>query len=188
MKKLLFLGSILMVGAISFGASINEIVDNNGKGSLGLIAKGSSIDITNKVVLEIIPTVSAGTDGTSLEFNFGDMIPGDSAVVTGKFTARVLNNKQPVSIKDKLTAEIKDDSRTSGQLKNTLGNVVGTIVYEKAGSSGFIDTDTTYEGTITSKVNINKDNNAKGTFLDNGAYVKISVNSLQISAPEPEAP
>lgn len=192
MKKLLLLGAMLILGAVSFGDSINEIEvgadsKGTGKGSLGLVARGSAVDIASKVVLEIIPTVNAGIDGTSLEFNFGDMLPGDSAVHTGKFTARVLNNKVPVSIGDKLTTEVVDTGRTSNELKNTTGDVVGKIKYEKAGSSGFIDTDKTYEGVITSQINLNQDDKTKGTFYDTGAYVKISVNDLSISTPQPEA-
>lgn len=192
MKKLLLLGAMLILGAVSFGDSINEIEvgadgKGTGKGSLGLVARGSAVDIANKVVLEIIPTVNAGIDGTSLEFNFGDMLPGDSAIHTGKFTARVLNNKVPVSIGDKLTTEIVDNGRTSNDLKNTMGVVVGKIKYEKTGASGFIDTDKTYEGVITSKINLNNTETTTGTFYDTGAYVKISVNDLSISTPQPEA-
>lgn len=188
MKKLLLLGAMLILGAVSFGDSINEIEvgadgKGTGKGSLGLVARGSVVDIASKVVLEIIPTVNAGIDGTSLEFNFGDMLPGDSAVHTGKFTARVLNNKVPVSIGDKLTTEVVDNGRTSNELKNTTGDVVGKIKYEKAGSSGFIDTDKTYEGVITSQINLNQDDKTKGTFYDTGAYVKINVNALEITTP-----
>lgn len=187
MKKLLLLGAMLILGAVSFGDSVNELevtgTTGTGKGSLGLVARGSAVDIASKVVLEIIPTVNAGIDGTSLEFNFGDMLPGDSAVHTGKFIARVLNNKVPVSIGDKLTTEVVDTGRTSNELKNTMGDVVGKIKYEKAGSSGFIDTDKTYEGVITSKINLNQDDKTKGTFYDTGAYVKISVNDLSISTP-----
>lgn len=188
MKKLLLLGAMLILGAVSFGDSVNEIeVGTNGKGtgkgSLGLVARGSAVDIANKVVLEIIPTVNAGIDGTSLEFNFGDMLPGDSAIHTGKFTARVLNNKEAVKIPaNKLTTAIVD-TRSDSTLKNTMGVTVGKIKYEKAGSSGFIDTDKTYEGVITSKINLNKDENTTGTFYDTGAYVKISVNDLNISTP-----
>lgn len=185
MKKLLLLGAMLILGAVSFGDSVNEIeVGTNGKGtgkgSLGLVARGSAVDIANKVVLEIIPTVNAGIDGTSLEFNFGDMLPGDSAVHTGKFTARVLNNKVPVNINGKLTTEVKE---VSNDLKNTMGVVVGKIKYEKTGASGFIDTDKTYEGVITSKINLNNTETTTGTFYDTGAYVKISVNALEITTP-----
>ena len=191
MKKLLLLGAMLILGAVSFGDSINEIevsgTTGTGKGSLGLVARGSAVDIANKVVLEIIPTVNAGIDGTSLEFNFGDMLPGDSAIHTGKFTARVLNNKEAVKIPaGKLTTTIVDN-RSDSALKNTMGVVVGKIKYEKAGSSGFIDTDKTYEGVITSKINLNNTETTTGTFYDTGAYVKISVNDLSISTPQPEA-
>lgn len=185
MKKLLLLGAILMLGSFAYGSSVNEINGTEGRGSLGLITTGSAMDVTNSVVLEVRPTLSAGIDGNSLEFNFGDLLPGASEVRTGKFKAQVLNKGVPVvlsnnTLKVNVMGNNGAEMEAQQDLKNTAGVAVGKILYSKAGGSGFIDTGKTYEGIITSAVNINSDENAQGTFSDSGAFVKIQVNQLEI--------
>lgn len=185
MKKLLLLGAILMLGSFAYGSSVNEINGTEGRGSLGLITTGSAMDVTNSVVLEVRPTLSAGIDGNSLEFNFGDLLPGASEVRTGKFKAQVLNKGVPVVLDNNtLNVTVKGADGTNmtqqQELKNTAGVAVGKILYSKAGGSGFIDTGKTYEGIITSAVNIDNKKEAQGTFADNGAFVKIQVTQLEI--------
>lgn len=191
MKKFLLIGAMLILGATSFSSVISEIEEStnkgSGKGSLGLITRGNSVDIANDVYLEIIPTVSAGPDRNSLEFNFGDLTPTSSAVLTGKFTAQVLNKTVPVKLSDStITVEVKDD-REHKKLKNTAGATVGTIEYTKAASSGLVNSDLTYNGVITSRVNIGAKVTGndevitpEGTFLDTGAYVKVTINNLEL--------
>lgn len=191
MKKLLLLGAILMLGSFAYGSSINEINGKEGRGSLGLITTGSAMDITNEVVLEVKPTLSAGIDGNSLDFNFRDLLPGSSEMRTGKFTAQVLSKGVPIVLSNNtLNVSVKDsngaDMTTQQDLKNTAGVTVGKILYSKAGGSGFIDTGKTYEGIITSTVNIDNKKEAQGTFKDMGAFVKIQVTQLEIPiAPAP---
>lgn len=100
MKKLLAMGALLVVASTSFGAVttvLSKTDDSSGKYSghadLPISVKGKVIDLTGKYALVVTPITTAGADGASLEFDFGDLIPGTENVQqTGKFKAEIFGN------------------------------------------------------------------------------------------------
>lgn len=216
MKKLLLLGAMLIVGATSFGYVV-ELGDTpsegksetyNGSGNLELRSRGNIIDPTNKVLLVVKPTISAGPDNTSLEFNFGRMTVSDSKSMVGEFTAEVFKGGggpslelTPVPLQDSnMVVNINGNSSTvSGQqtqvkkelyssIQDSSGErkEIGTVVYTINPSSG-VQGKYTYRGRLTTEVTLGQKTTgdiisdiATGTFVDNSAYVYVGVKNLEV--------
>ncbi|MCI6152123.1 MAG: hypothetical protein MR673_03225 [Fusobacterium perfoetens] len=197
MKKLL-LGALLIVGATSFGAVSSELKDTSpgtnvysGSGSLGLVSRGEVVDATGKIMLIITPTVSAGADGTSLAFEHGQILTGNSSELTGKFEAKVVtgaNNEIVPITKDNLTVQLSVGSQnnvTQGTYSTEVELVTGdtngtsepTLAYQLTNDSGLQGN--IYRGTILSKV---KANDKVGTFLDRSGKIEVTVTDLSATA------
>ena len=191
MKKLLLLGAMLILGATSFGYTI-ELGDTpaegsekkyTGSGNLELRSRGNIIDPTNKVLLVVKPTISAGADGTSLEFDFGRMTKKQSKSMVGEFTAEVFKGGAsagaaltPVPLgDDNMVVNINGNGNTDASANQTLkkelysstrisaedatnGNrkEIGTVIYTINPSSG-VQEGYTYRGRLTTEVTIGVD-------------------------------
>ena len=96
MKKILLLGALLILGTVSFGKT--EVLQGvtadgettySGNTSLQLISEGNAVAVVNNVWLEIMPMMSKGPNGASIEFDFGELQKGQVAVTEGSFYAEV---------------------------------------------------------------------------------------------------
>lgn len=92
MKKMLLIGAMLVLGATSFAQRVADLNPADSKYSggtkLDVLVKGEVVD-SNKNILVITPITNAGADGTTIEFNFGEMKLNSSATMVGKFKAEV---------------------------------------------------------------------------------------------------
>lgn len=216
MKKLLLLGAVLIVGVTSFGYVV-ELGDSptereetyNGSGNLELRSRGNIIDPTNKVLLVVKPTISAGPDNTSLEFNFGRMTVSDSKSMVGEFTAEVFKGGgssslelTPVPLQDSnmvvningsnstgagQQTQVKKELYSSTQDSSGERKEIGTVVYTINPSSG-VQGKYTYRGRLTTEVTLGQKKGgegisdvATGTFTDNSAYIYVGIKDLTIN-------
>lgn len=210
MKKLLLLGAMLIASASSYALTVKlEGVDvgdpdptakvYNGSANLPLRSKGNIIDPTNKMLLVVKPTVSAGADGGSLEFDFGRMTKDTTKSLVGKFTAEVFKGGDsadnigqegfytPIKLTDDnivVNLNGKMDGTQTKTLKNPLysstmdnGNrkEIGNIAYTIAPSSG-VQGNYVYEGILNTEVTLGKDS------IDGTAIPDVSTGSFTDSS------
>lgn len=202
MKKMLLIGAMLVLGATSFAERIADLGDGTsaatGGTKLDVVTRGEVVDGTKKHLLIITPTVSAGADGTSLEFDFGNMKKGSSSTLTGKFTAVVqkkgttdlipltgstitvaINGGTAIGGDDKrkqfdlMSAEVD----TNGAQKN-LGSLVYELGQGSEGTNGLINADKTYEGKVSATVSLDKTNT--GNFYHNGGRIDFSISNIKL--------
>lgn len=196
MKKMLFIGAMLIVGITAFGGRIVDLGPSpsgnsstvSGDASLGIMAKGEVVDESTSVLLIVKPTLSAGDDDASLHFRFGDIKSGSSKAVDGEFTVEVLSKGEPVPMADSLTVTLKNEggedisnktvellktNAPNGDLENKMGTLQYSLTEEKENSNKL------YTGKIVSNVKL--DQGKTGSFSDNSCYVDISLNNLTIS-------
>lgn len=177
MKKLLLIGAMLIVGATSFSAVVEELkLGSNskysGNGLLPVNSTGKILDPTGRAMLVINPLSSAGPDGESILFNFGSVGRGRVVKQVGTFTAEVLTGKAatdpsttpPTIIKSDLKGKIEVKlSRNGGEGSNKINkftvkapdateqekmkNLVD-LSYELTGTSGLSGDGKTYNGEI----------------------------------------
>lgn len=203
MKKLLFMGALLIVGATAFGAVSAEFSGNTGgtisQGSatanLRLASRGTVIDTTDKAVLVVTPTVNAGADGETLSFDFSSVVKNAALPQTleGKFTVEIFANNEKVPFE---TAEIDVslamvdgtklandtiirgiklyDAATAG----TAGSD-GAVTGKEIGSLGYTlsgvqTNDMTYTGTVNASVMATE----SGSFNDKSAMVTVAVTNF----------
>lgn len=200
MKKLLFMGALLIVGATSFGAVSAEFSDNTGgnisQGSatanLRLASRGTVIDTTNKAILVVTPTVNAGSDGESLSFDFSSIVKGAEVPQTleGKFTVEIWANDKKVSfgaaevdaslsMVDGFTAPTNVQNTAIRGIKlydaadgtQATGKEIGTLSYIL---SAVQTNDMTYTGTINASVKATE----TGSFNDKSAMVTVAVTNF----------
>lgn len=193
MKKMLFIGAMLIVGMTAFGGKSADLGPSTGPGpvsgdtSLGITTRGEVIDGTNRVMLVVKPTLNAGSDGTSIEFKYGDMKQGTSKEIPGEFTVEILKNNEPVPLgANEASKELAVDIY-KGSTKYTLGDEiqlnktnttdkVGTLTYNL--TSERENQNKKYIGKITSNIKLEK--NANGSFSNNEYHAKIVVSNLTI--------
>lgn len=213
MRKLLMIGSILILGMTAFAGVESDLIDINAKykGSARMTvgSRGIATDGTTTGTLIVTPTLNGGVDGNSLEFNFGDLIRNTTHTSMARFKAEVVNDKgelatlsktgkapgtvesfvtvglETVTMNDGGTAAItsKNDKIDAISLKNTQNQVLGTLAYEIT-SKKLNNSDKTFEAEIVSTVTVNDQGNT-GNFDDNSARVKIAVNFGE-NAPFPQ--
>lgn len=200
MKKILFIGAMLIVGMTAFGGRGVIIGDSSqdgpysGDASLGITTKGEVVDETQNILLVVKPTISAGDDETSLHFRFGDMKAGTGKDIDGEFTVEVLKNGNPVSMNKKggasaLTVEltggtvVEDGTVTNGakaistDLKTSDGEQtpIGKLRYtltEKSENSNKL-----YTGKVVSNVTLNT--GATGSFKNDACNLTIKIDALE---------
>lgn len=199
MRKLLIIGSILIVGLTTFAGVSTELIKTgqtgqekyNGVAKMNVGSRGIATDGTGSGTLIVTPTINGSVDGTALQFNFKDLVAGMTQKTTARFKAEVINDQgQFADLNDKVTlalqtVQIADGSQTinplvkaidlTANIDNNPNAVYGKLAYEitdqKVNNSG-----KTFEGEIVSTVSINKDTKFTGNFEDNSARVKVAVN------------
>jgi hypothetical protein len=207
MKKLLMIGSILILGMTAF-AGVEADLSNggsgttyNGKARMSIGSRGIATDGTTNGTLIVTPTINGGGDGTSLEFNFGDLKRDDVRKVMGRFKAEVVNhegklatltmNNVDVTL-EQVTMQTDGGSKITNlaapiDLNNAAGNKLGTLFYEITNTK-LNNSDKTYEADIVSTVEISGDRKNPqspvyytGTFDNNTVRAKIAVKNLDLS-------
>lgn len=221
MKKLLLMGAMLIVaGATSYGSILAKLegtdvpaqqpekVAYNGSANLPLRSRGSIINPVNRVILVVKPTVSAGPDGGSLEFNFGQLTKTDTKSMTGKFTAEVFKGGSsptaamtPVKLTDtNMVVNLNGNGSTTGGQNQTVKRPlyssvvtsknpteIGMINYTLAASNG-VQGNYTYQGTLVSEVTLGTKTDGTdissqvvaGSFLDNSTYIYVGVKDVVV--------
>ncbi len=207
MKKMLLIGAMLILGAVSFGKDYilqeTSPKEYDGKATMKLIVDGKAISPVEGAYLEIVPVMSKGPNGTSLEFRFGDLRPGEVAVTEGSFYAEVkeYTTKQQgggldenklkftsvatsnagmtagqiyVGLKQGASYANKQDSNVSVAAS---GKKDATITYELLGTSGLTGNNDRYEGYIKSTVAV-ADDATTGDFYDTGVALVVKVHEL----------
>lgn len=207
MKKILLIGAMLVLGAVSFGKDYilqeTSTKTYDGKATMKLIVDGKAISPVAGAYLEIVPVMSKGPNGTSMEFRFGDLKPGEVAVTEGsfyaevkeytpkqqgggldenklKFTSVATNNTGMkageiyVGLKKGTNYANKQDSSVSVAAS---GKADATITYELLGTSGLTGNNDRYEGYIKSTVAVAKAATT-GDFYDTGVALVVKVHEL----------
>lgn len=201
MKKLLMIGSILILGMTAF-AGVEADLNNggsgtiyNGKARMSIGSRGFATDGATNGTLIVTPTLNGGGDGTSLEFSFGDLKRGDERKVTGRFKAEVVNQDGKLATLTMDNIDVTLQTVTIGNagattienlttpitLNNAAGQKLGTLFYEVTNNK-LNNSDRTYEADIISTVTIDKTTTHTGTFDNNTVRAKIAVTGL--TAPE----
>lgn len=214
MKKL-FLLALVAVSISSYGEVISILEKGSGEkysgsGSLTLTSRGEIVNVQDKLYLKLTPTASAGPDMTSLEFNFGQLKAGSTGNVTGKFKAEVFKgaktlpgedtpikltqNNIEVGFFDSSLGAISDEDNISTDIlvKDTTDDAVpgtplkiGTLQYSLSEGSGLNNNNYTYVGEIVAEVQIEKNVDYTGLFIDKGAKIQVEVK--EITDPSPAA-
>lgn len=199
MKKMLFIGAMLVVGMTAFGGRVVELGDTptdtttmSGGTSLGIIARGDVVDETQSVLLVVKPTISGGNDEASLHFRFGDIKAGSGKNVDGEFTVEVLNKGVPVAkMTDSLHVNLRAAGEQPGETSQkelrdlTLVKTNGTTPNDDMGTLSYTLTELKendgklYTGRIVSNVTI--DAGKSGAFSDSSAYVDIQLKNLTVT-------
>lgn len=181
MKKL-FLTTMLIVGATSFGAVVKPVNQSVGTTDalLPLIVTGNIIEPTD-LMLEVTPALNAGADGKSLSYDFGDLIKGTSKqTLRGTFIARLLTqtNKESYFIEKPKYSIVKAVDGTSADegvgTPKTLDNGV-TLTYGLAQPDGEAGVKVN-RGTVVVSADASGATTS-GLFTDTGLSVKISVTN-----------
>lgn len=206
MKKLLMIGAILVLGATSF-AGVEVELNNTGGSNYSGIGKmtvgstGYAVEGANTGTLIVTPTMSEGADGTSLEFNFGNLVKGATGTANGRFKAEIVKEEGVVlPLDNKVSAKLqiigigtdggiavtdKADKIENIQLKGgNSDDAFGTLSYEltnkRENNAG-----KTYEAEVITTVKINDDAKYVGTFSDKTARVLVEVKGWKDTTVNP---
>lgn len=208
MKKLLLLGALLVVGATSFSAIASPTPDTDQTASFGdgasattksvglnLITRGDVIAPQDgEFMLVISPTVNGGTDGKSIEFNFQNLIPGETRKVQGGFEAKIIEgaagagNDTDVKLTDEQKATFSTLFSVNGTEKDTQSiklAVNDTTTKAKLGdltysvSSSFAGDSIRYVGVVEAEVAV-LGNASAGSFMNSEADVVVKVTDLTL--------
>lgn len=202
MKKLLFVGALLIVGATAFGAVTQELrsaanienltgSDLIGEATLRLTTRGTVIDPTGKAVLVLTPTVNAGPDGESLSFDFGSLVIGQSQSLIGKFTAQVVTSDDaggvealPFGNATVLISLAKDvtDGTLTGTSNLTGLKLLDTATGNEMGALGYqLQSTKTNSSTYTGEVIATADPDGEGSFINKDGKVTVSVSAFSFN-------
>ena len=192
MKKYL-LGALLIIGATSFGA-VAVPVTSSASGSTGTAAAdlpvkvvGTVLDSKTSKVLVVTPMKNAGVSSGSLEFDFGNLIEGQSQQLDGTFKIEVMGNGKPVELTTSPTVALEGGTAVGGDNKkatvevntgNTTKQNDVTLTYTL--STLAKQSDNSYLGTLTvgAKVESGADT---GTFVDASVGIKVKVDNVSMS-------
>lgn len=209
MKKL-FLLALVAVSINSYGVVVSELVNSGGtgtteayggSGTLSLTSRGEVVDVTNKMYLKITPTASAGPDMTSLEFNFGQLMAGNTGTVNGRFEAQVFKNKAgtdtPVQLtKDNISVGFYDEksSNIDTNKKYVISDVtvkdsnlssepavpkpIGSVTYTLSAGSGLNNNGFKYVGDIIAEVTIDSEASYTGVFIERANKIMVNITGL----------
>lgn len=201
MKKLLFIGALLVAGATSFGAVSDTFKDTSGQftgeslsaeATLRLTSRGDILDPSGKATLVVTPTVNAGADGQSLSFDFADMIVGQQQSLVGKFTSKIVTATDDGGVEELPFGEAKitttlgkiEENGTGTVSGNTLSGLpllntgdnseIGTLTYQ-------LSTAQTNPTTYTTEVTATAIPEGTGSFVNKGAKVTVNVTGFKFT-------
>lgn len=197
MKKMLFIGAMLIVGMTTFasrgvviGDSPKQETQMSGGTNLGIVANGEVVDAANEVLLVVTPTVSNSNDDASILFSFGDVKSGEGKSVDGEFTVQVLNQGVAVNMGTSLHVNLRETGEAVGDTKKKeikdrdliRTNGSSNVDDDKLGTLSYTLTDVMendgrlYTGKIVSNVVIGK--GKTGAFSDSACFVDVQLKAL----------
>lgn len=192
MKKYL-LGALLLIGATSFGA-VAVPVTNSGSGSTGTATAdlpvkvvGTVLDSTTSKILVVTALKNAGVSGGTLEFDFGNLIGGQSQQLDGTFKVEVMGNGKPMTLTNTPTVTLVGGTAVGSDNKKATVNV-GTgdltntddVTLTYALTNLVKQSDNSYLGGLTVDAKV-KTNAKAGAFVDRTIGVQIGVTGVTIA-------
>lgn len=164
MKKLL-LGSMLVLGATSFGAVLEDI-DKTGASpaTLNIRVKGTVVDGTKH---SLIVKPLDGTNSTdTMQFNFDGLTVDEVVRTEGKYSAGVYKNNILIEEAYKIEASLKRGNQDATANEFNATNAMLKYSMSEPQKNG-----REYRGNVV----VEATGKAKGTFLDNGVSLEVFV-------------
>lgn len=155
MKKLMIL-TLLVLGATAYGA----VTGNDNSAEMPLTVRGTVIPSSGQALV-IEPIKNAGPNGTTMEFDFGEIVQGNSQALEGTYEIYRPNGSELAS---------DDTSVEVGLLDNNGGIATNQIKTVTAGGVGEAGVRITFEN--TSRVDS----------VNNKVYGKLAVRAVAGSA------
>lgn len=173
MKKLL-LGSMLVLGATSFGAVSSQLTgstttDGAGDVRLPIVVKGNVVN-TTKTTLIVQAIKNAGVSGDVMEFDFGSLAVGTRQTLDGLFETKLIKNGKEIDFTKAPSFALEGGT--------VNGNGDSTVVDEadsKAKLEYSLGKPTKKEKTYNGTLSISAEGKKVGTFIDRSVNVKVTV-------------
>lgn len=217
MKKIFLIGAMLIASMTAMGDIIEVIGESSNTPTtkktvyLPLTITGELVNIKGKVYLRIKPTSNIGPDGSSILFDFGKMVKGDTSTLNGEFIAEVIKNNGSIEQNINIGTSNLWTSFDSGDGKfdiNAEGNKktssTSVITIAKDGNSqgggqtaakvGHIDYTLTgafeatdkYIGNVQADIRVDGNDAATagsvGAFIDKTQRVAVVVKNIDVAA------
>lgn len=187
MKKYL-LGALLIIGATSFGAVAVPVVESSGTGSakadLPVKVVGTVLDSKTSKVLVVTPLKNAGVSSGSLEFDFGNLIEGQSQQLDGTFKIEVMGSGKPVELTTPPTVALVGGTAVGSDSKKVTVNVgtadptnANDVTLTYALTNLVKQSDNSYLGGLTVDADV-KTGAKAGAFVDRTIGVQIGVSGV----------
>ncbi|WP_291255899.1 hypothetical protein [Fusobacterium sp.] len=168
MKKLL-LGSMLVLGATSFGAVVEDLQNNGAKPAvLNIRVKGTVVDPT-KYSLIVKPLDATNTTDT-MQFNFDGLTIGEEQIVEGGYSAGVYQNNILITDDYKIETSLKRNGQNA--TTSEYDQMAAAKLAYSLGEPQAVGRE--YRG----KVNVKATGKAKGSFVDNGVNLEVLVKNI----------
>ncbi|WP_349763088.1 hypothetical protein [Fusobacterium sp. SYSU M8D902] len=164
MKKLL-LGSMLVLGATSFGAILEDL-ENTGKkpAALNIRVTGNVVDSTTYSL--IVKPLDSTNSLDTMQFNFDGLVIGKATTAEGRYSAGVYKDNEL----------IKEDYKIAASLKRNGVDAVGTPTKLKEAYLDYsLDEPQAVGREYIGRVNVKATGKAKGSFVDNGVNLEVLV-------------
>lgn len=187
MKKYL-LGALLAIGATSFGAVAVPVTSSGSTGAaaadLPVKVVGTVLGRTTSKILVVTALKNAGVSGGTLEFDFGNLIEGQSQQLDGTFKVEVMGSEKPIELNTAPTATLIEGTTVgSGNKKATVSVGTGDLTNTDDVTLTYVLTnlvkqsDNSYLGGLT--VDAKAKTGAKaGAFVDRTIGVQIAVSGV----------
>lgn len=175
MKKYL-LGTMMLVGAMAYGQGnqVIEKVDGSGNATanVGIEVAGEVFNKTEKSL--VVEIKSAATpDGRGFAFQMPDLMTQETSnAITGKFTAKVVQDGTPIALTNPIEVELVKDGTgaATAQSKATGAADDTTINYTVTGASQANDLE--HNGAV----NVSATAGTKvGTYSDNTVSLRVKL-------------
>lgn len=200
MRKLLMIGSILIMGLTAFAGVDTDLKltgdKYSGEVSMKVGSTGIASDGVNGGKLIVTPLINGGTSGSTLKFDFNDLVRGRTEKAMASFKAEVVNEAGKLAtLTDKTTVKLqtvkladggeqtitdKGNKVTGIELKQNIAKnpqKLGELSYEIT-SNRVNNSGKTLEVDIVSTVEI-ADMEHTGNFVDDSIRVSIAVKDLE---------
>ncbi len=187
MKKYL-LGALLVIGATSFGAVAVPVTgsgsDGTAKADLPVKVVGTVLDNKTSKVLVVTPLKNAGVSSGSLEFDFGNLIEGQSQQLDGTFKIEVMGSGKPVELTTPPTVALVGGNTIGSDNKKATVNVAtadpadtSDVTLTYALTNLVKQSDNSYLGGLTVDADV-KTGAKAGAFVDRTIGVQIGVSGV----------